>query len=147
MVFKLALATVSLAAIAGAANYKRVTCPHSKNTVTNEAVSASDLLCLCCSAHFIIFYSVVNSLTFVMTCNIGCSNLDATMRYTTFCALHSMMLSVSRYPDSLRAAEPMAHCSSSLTSRLHTPRTPGRTRGRGTWHHSLSAIPKSVPGT
>ena len=40
MVFKLAIATVALAAFAGAANYKRVTCPDGVNTATHEAVSA-----------------------------------------------------------------------------------------------------------
>lgn len=38
MVFKLALTTVALAAFAGAANYKRVTCPGGVNAATNEAV-------------------------------------------------------------------------------------------------------------
>lgn len=37
MVFKLSLATVALAAFAGAANYKRVACPDGVNTATNEA--------------------------------------------------------------------------------------------------------------
>lgn len=39
MVFKLALATVALAALAGAAHIKRVACPDGKNFATNEAVS------------------------------------------------------------------------------------------------------------
>ncbi|KAH8116589.1 manganese peroxidase 3 [Phellopilus nigrolimitatus] len=37
MVFKLTFVTVALAALASAANYKRVTCPDGKNTATNEA--------------------------------------------------------------------------------------------------------------
>ncbi|EJD02558.1 manganese peroxidase 2 [Fomitiporia mediterranea MF3/22] len=37
MVFKLAVATVALAAAAGAANVKRVACPDGKNTASNEA--------------------------------------------------------------------------------------------------------------
>jgi hypothetical protein len=41
MVFKLSVAVVALAALAGAANYKRVACPDGKNTATNEAVSRS----------------------------------------------------------------------------------------------------------
>ena len=38
MVFKLTVATVALADLVGAANYKRVTCPDGVNTATNEAV-------------------------------------------------------------------------------------------------------------
>ncbi|KAI5117417.1 hypothetical protein M0805_005477 [Coniferiporia weirii] len=40
MVFKLAIATVALAALANAANYKRVTCPDGVNTATHEACCA-----------------------------------------------------------------------------------------------------------
>ncbi|EJD02557.1 manganese peroxidase 3 [Fomitiporia mediterranea MF3/22] len=40
MVFKLVIATVALVAVAGAANYKRVTCPDGVNTATNEACCA-----------------------------------------------------------------------------------------------------------
>lgn len=39
MVLKLSVATVALAALAGAVNYRRVTCPDGINTATNEAVS------------------------------------------------------------------------------------------------------------
>lgn len=46
MVLKLAFVTVAVAALAAAANYKRVTCPDGKNTVSNEAVSIlSSFLC------------------------------------------------------------------------------------------------------
>ena len=38
MVFKLAVATVAVAALVGAANYKRVACPDGKNTASHEAV-------------------------------------------------------------------------------------------------------------
>lgn len=41
MVFKLAIATVALAAFAGAANVKRVACPDGKNFASHEAVSVS----------------------------------------------------------------------------------------------------------
>jgi len=37
MVFKLTVATIALAALVGAANYKRVTCPDGVNTATNAA--------------------------------------------------------------------------------------------------------------
>ncbi|KAH8113582.1 manganese peroxidase 3 [Phellopilus nigrolimitatus] len=40
MVFKLSLVTVAFAALVGAANYKRVTCPDGVNTATNEACCA-----------------------------------------------------------------------------------------------------------
>ncbi|THH03507.1 hypothetical protein EW145_g6201 [Phellinidium pouzarii] len=40
MVFKLAVLTIALAAFAGAANYKRVTCPDGVNTATHEACCA-----------------------------------------------------------------------------------------------------------
>ncbi|KAI5116828.1 hypothetical protein M0805_006240 [Coniferiporia weirii] len=40
MVFKLAIATVSLAALAGAANYKRVVCPDGVNVASHEACCA-----------------------------------------------------------------------------------------------------------
>ncbi|THH03758.1 hypothetical protein EW145_g6030 [Phellinidium pouzarii] len=40
MVFKLTLATVALAALVGAANYRRVSCPDGINTATNEACCA-----------------------------------------------------------------------------------------------------------
>lgn len=39
MVFKLTVALAAFAAVASAANFKRVTCPDGKNTATNEAVS------------------------------------------------------------------------------------------------------------
>lgn len=41
MVFKLAIATVALAAFAGAATVKRVACPDGKNFASHEAVSVS----------------------------------------------------------------------------------------------------------
>ena len=39
MVFKLTVATIALAAFAGAATVKRVACPDGKNFASNEAVS------------------------------------------------------------------------------------------------------------
>lgn len=38
MVFKLTVAVVALAALASAANFKRVACPDGKNSATHEAV-------------------------------------------------------------------------------------------------------------
>lgn len=49
MVFKLALATVAFAALAGAANYKRVTCPDG-NVASHSAVSNF----VSCIAYFIL---------------------------------------------------------------------------------------------
>lgn len=43
MVLKLSVAIVALAALASAANYKRVACPDGVNTATNAAVSAYDI--------------------------------------------------------------------------------------------------------
>ena len=40
MVFKLSVAIVALAALASAANFKRVACPDGKNTATNAACCA-----------------------------------------------------------------------------------------------------------
>lgn len=44
MVFKLAVATVALAALAGAANVKRVACPDGVNFASHEAVRSTTFL-------------------------------------------------------------------------------------------------------
>lgn len=73
MVFKLSIAFVALAALASAANFKRVACPDGKNTATNAAVSVCldsvNIVAYSCGESHSAARSLLSAMTSRRTCS------------------------------------------------------------------------------
>ena len=105
MVFKLTVATIALAAFAGAATVKRVACPDGKNFASNEAVSFEPFFVFTEAEEPFSLPSAVLSSLFAMTCKSRSSTVNVARMFTNPSDSHSTMLSVSPNPVLLKALE------------------------------------------